>query len=378
MSRIHYITYQNFPAETGNSLQSISNIIEMVRMGNDVTLTFPNRAKDSTKEISVLQEYYDFSENFKVNRVSHPLPFGKFNFLLKFSFHVSHFLWSLGVIVLGTNWKNADYFITRSDWIFYFLSKRKQTVIFECHGESKLRQLLLKKSLKNPSSKVVFLTKSLQNFYEVDGNNEKQSLVLGSGYREDLFNKNVKKIKNQVVFVGNLLRFGTSRDIEFIIETFADERLKNYNLKIVGGPSKYVSTLKSKVAELGSKNIEFTGRLNQNKTAEMLLSSEIGILTNSSDNINSTKHTSPLKYFEYLASGLKIVAVNFESHKLLPFGENIVFFESLNKESFIFSILSTKERSVPPPSNCRIYSYRNRVEKILNLARLEGLEPPTL
>ena len=110
----------------------------------------------------------------------------------------------------------------------------------------------------------------------------------------------------------------------------------------------------------------------------MLLSSEIGILTNSSDNINSIKHTSPLKYFEYLASGLKIVAVNFESHKLLPFGENIVFFESLNKESFIFSILSTKERNVPPPSNYRIYSYRNRVEKILNLARLEGLEPPTL
>ena len=89
MSRIHYITYQNFPAETGNSLQSISNIIEMVRMGNDVTLTFPNRAKDSTKEISVLQEYYNFSENFKVNRVSHPLPFGKFNFLLKKSQQVS-------------------------------------------------------------------------------------------------------------------------------------------------------------------------------------------------------------------------------------------------------------------------------------------------
>ena len=52
MINIHYITYQTFPAETGNSLQSICNIIEMVRMKNEVTLTFPNRDSASSSSLS--------------------------------------------------------------------------------------------------------------------------------------------------------------------------------------------------------------------------------------------------------------------------------------------------------------------------------------
>ena len=45
------------------------------------------------------------------------------------------------------NSKKIDLFITRSDWVFFFLSKRRKKVIFECHGESKLRKLLLIKTI---------------------------------------------------------------------------------------------------------------------------------------------------------------------------------------------------------------------------------------
>ena len=60
----------------------------------------------------------------------------------------------------------------------------------------------------------------------------------------------------------------------------------------------------------------------------MLKESEIGLLINSSKNKHSVKFTSPLKYFEYLAADLKIVAVDFESHRELPF---ILIFYSLMK-----------------------------------------------
>ena len=378
MINIHYITYQTFPAETGNSLQSICNIIEMVRMKNEVTLTFPNRDSASSSSLSELQSYYNFSERIEINRTKHPLPFGKINYFQKINFHISHFLWSLGVISFSDDLDSADLFITRSDWVFYFLSKRKKRVVFECHGESKLRKLLLKKSLKNKNSRVVFLTKSLESHYDDTGFKPSQAIVLGSAFREDLFFKNFKKIDNQVVFVGNLLRFGKSRDIEFILDCFADNRLENYQLKIVGGPSEYVTKLQEKINILGMSNIELLGRLNQKETAEVLLRSEIGILTNSSDNINSRMHTSPLKYFEYLASNLKVVAVKFHSHQILPFGENIEFFKANNKESFISAILKLQTTKTINLSSYKTYSYKNRVEQILDFARLEGLEPPTL
>ena len=55
-----------------------------------------------------------------------------------------------------------------------------------------------------------------------------------------------------------------------------------------------------------------------------MIKSGIGILINTDLNIHSTRYTSPLKYFEYLAAGLKILAVDYEAHRK-PFAENISF-----------------------------------------------------
>ena len=64
-------------------------------------------------------------------------------------------------------------------------------------------------------------------------------------------------------------------------------------------------------------------------------------MINSSKNLHSYEYTSPLKYFEYIYGELGIVAVNFPSHKSLPFQENISFFEENNIESFIEAIQNT-------------------------------------
>ena len=109
----------------------------------------------------------------------------------------------------------------------------------------------------------------------------------------------------------------------------------------------------------------------------MLLTSDIGIMINSNDHINNLKFTFPLKYFEYLAANLKIVAVNFDSHKNLPFAENINFFDFENKEQFIMSVLEAKDNNLTD-SEILKYSYKNRVKRLVRFARLEGLEPPTL
>ena len=89
-------------------------------------------------------------------------------------------------------------------------------------------------------------------------------------------------------------------------------------------------------------------------------------------------YTSPLKYYEYLAARLKIIATDFESHRNLPFSENILFYNENDKSSFIESMLSIDKLIPISESKFKEYSIKKRVKKILNFARLEGLEPPTL
>jgi len=375
---IIYITYQSFPAETANSTQSIANILELVRQGNKLSLVFPNREKNSSDKLQDFQKYYSFTEEFTIFRLSHPLPFGRINKFNKISFHISHLMWSFFVSTFNKKINHGDLYITRSDWVFLFLSLKKKSVIFECHTESKLRKILMKYSIKNSDSKVVFITKSLQTaFSDLDFRNQ-QNIVLNSGYRAEFFKNTTVKNEKQVVFVGSLLRFGESRDIEFVLNCFGSEKLKDYELKIVGGPENYVAKLQSDIQKLGLHNIQLIGRLDQQETSKILMESSTGILINSKNNKNSLLHTSPLKYFEYLAANLNIVAVDFPSHKNLPVSDNIAFFNFGDKKQFIDAIFNAESLPKPTRTEVENFSYERRIKKLLNFARLEGLEPPTL
>ena len=107
--------------------------------------------------------------------------------------------------------------------------------------------------------------------------------------------------------------------------------------------------------------------------------SNIGVLLNSNKNEHSYKYTSPLKYFEYLYSGLNIIAVDFPSHKDLPYSQNITFFNENNHDSFINAVLFASEKQFDNTIDMNSITLKHRSYKIKNFyARLEGLEPPTL
>ena len=378
LRNLTYITYQTFPANTANSLQTISNITEIVKQGVKVKLIFPDRDSFSSDSLVEIQNFYGIEQDFDIVKLKHNLPFGKVKFFNKLAYHFSHFLWSKKTVKNLLSSSKNDFFFTRSDWIFYFLSKQNKHVVFECHQPSKLRNIILKFCLSKKTSKIIFLNDSLFKYYEKFVKFDSNYIVLNNGYKNELFKDKVKKKNNQIIFVGELLRFGSTRNIEFIISCFEDQRLDKYTLKIVGGPEEYIEELKKNRNNIFPKNIEFLGRLSHLNTINMLKESEIGLLINSSKNKHSVKFTSPLKYFEYLAADLKIVAVDFESHRELPFASNILFFNENSKESFIRSILNSVNLYPIQEVDYVDFSIENRVKSMLNFARLEGLEPPTL
>ena len=315
-NKLVYLTYQSFPAETANSLQTITSIVEMVNQDVDIELIFPDREKTSSDDIQELKRYYNFDVDFKVKKLTHNLPFGKFKKFKKTSYHISHFIWAMKSVNQISNNISNIIFITRSDWVLYFLAKKNLKVLFECHQPSKLRNLILKYALRKSSTKIIFLNENLYEYHKKYIVHKNNSIILGSAYKDEFFQDKIEKIPNQVVFAGQLLRFGSDRNINFLVSCFEEKELEKFELKIIGGPSEYIEIFKNKRKKPIPKNVEFIGRIDHKNTTKMLLQSEIGILINNEDN-HALKYTSPLKYFEYLAANLKIVAVDFNSHKKL-------------------------------------------------------------
>jgi len=355
---LNYITYQSFPADTANSLQTISNLKYFIKNGYEVNLFFPLREKNSSDDLGQLQKRYNFSENINVFGTKHNYPFGKFVYFKKIIFHFSHFLWSKK-ITKGFNDVN-DFYITRSDWVFYFLAKKNLNVIFECHQYSKTRNFVFKKVKNLKNAKIIFLNEYIKNEFRLLND---KCLVLPNGVDLELFNKHLEqeKVNNKVIFVGNLLRFGKQRNLDFIIEAF--KTLEDFNLTIVGGPSDISNKLRIDVNRMNIKNVNIKGRLNREATIHEIESSSYGLLINSDDKL-SKLYTSPLKYFEYLAANLKVIALNFPSHNLLPEQENIHYFEYKDMCSFKNAIF---EASQSPFFNIDIekYSLNNRVKQII-------------
>ena len=384
MNNITYVTYQTFPANTANSLQTITNLKFLAKKKHNVRLIFPNRSLDSSDDLKTLQSHYQFSEFFEISMLSHNLLFRDYKgkaLFKKIRFHLSHYLWSKKAYkFIESSKRTSDVFITRSDWLFYFLAKKNKKVIFECHQVSKLRTYLIKKCLKFEKIKIVFTHPLLLQDFKIDEKYSEKCEVLHNAYDEDFFNNNVKKKdSNTVIFVGNLLRFGKTRSIEFIIDAFNDSRLDTFNLKVIGGPSSESKKYKELVKKKKVKNINFLGHLPRDETLFEMQKAKIGLLINSSESKHSLRHTSPLKYFEYLRARLQIVAVDFPSHRELPLSEKIIFFKENNKEMFIQKLYEQRDIEAIDNLEYEEFSYTTRVKKIEQIiARLEGLEPPTL
>jgi hypothetical protein len=339
MDNLSYITYQTFPAFTANSIQTMANIKYLSRNQIKVSLYFPLRSKKSTDNLDALKKFYSIEEEFKAYGVKHNLPFGKFKVFNRILFLISHLIWSYRVVKnIADKKPESEIFFTRSDWVFFFLSKRNKKVVFECHQFTKIRRLIINSALKNKTSKIIFLNSHLKRDYEKKYPLSDNFIILHNAVDLEYFLEMPQKRASELVFVGKLTRFNNSRGIDFLLKGFASLDSK-YTMKIVGATKTEIKELETVAFALGIHNrLKVLEMVSYSEVANQLSSSSIGILINSKLNSHSTKYTSPLKYFEYLAAGLKILAVDYPSHRDLPQSEKIEYFEENSLESFISAV----------------------------------------
>lgn len=371
MKKLYYVTYQSFPAQTANSIQTISNIKYHIRNNYDVTLFFPLREKTSSASLKDVQSFYSFNDKFLIRGIKHYLPFGKMRFFNKLSFHLSHFLWSMWVVLFVLRKEdNPEYYLTRSDWILFFLSLQNKKVIFECHQFSRIRKLILKLTIKRKNVKVIFLSHKLLEYSQFTNIKPNKVLVAHNGFDEDLTTEDNPNNNNEIVFMGSLKRFNEDRGVKTLIDAFANPEInKMYSLTIIGGPKEEALNLeKYKQQNNIDAQINIVGQKTRAEISKYLQDANIGILLNSSLNIHSYLFSSPLKYFEYIFNQLKVVAVDFPAHRELPYSENIVFFKEGNTESLINAIKNTSKIKSIQLDKIQNLTVDERVKKIISFA----------
>ena len=73
-NKLVYITYQTFPSEKANTIQTIENLKYLSKNNLKTTLIFPLREKISSDDNEVLKKYYNLNEDIKFLGTNHNLP----------------------------------------------------------------------------------------------------------------------------------------------------------------------------------------------------------------------------------------------------------------------------------------------------------------
>ena len=366
--KLIYLTYQTFPSLKANTIQTVDNLNYLSEFF-EIELLFPLRESQSTDDKKILSNYYNISKKIKVNGLKHNYPFGKFKIYEKLLFMISQYLWAKKIVKKFKNNKDNIYFFTRSDWIFYFLSKFNNKVTFECHQLSKTRKYVMKKSIKHKNSKIIFLNNYLKIDSGIDTKLYDSKLkVIQNGVDSKLFKKNLTRSENELIFIGNLQRFGEHRNLEFFISSFKNKKMpKDINFTVIGTPEIEVSRLKTYIERNGLENrITVKNWLKREQAIEYIEKSGMGLLTNTESNSHSVKYTSPLKYFEYIYGGLRVIATNYPAHKDLPFAEKIHFFENGDEESFISCVKKARKENSIDSNTFESITLKNRSKEIYN------------
>jgi glycosyltransferase involved in cell wall biosynthesis len=144
------------------------------------------------------------------------------------------------------------------------------------------------------------------------------------------FNKTWNEIHQNIIYTGSLLEW---KGVEDLVK--AGQFLPGFKITIIGGNTSQIEKLQKKV-NLNGAEITFLGYVPHQEIATFLKNACIAVLPNRNEPISM--FTSPLKLFEYMASGCAIVASNIPSIREILNDDEAIWFEPGNPYSLAEAI----------------------------------------
>jgi glycosyltransferase involved in cell wall biosynthesis len=343
---IFYIAETRVPTQRAHGTQIVKMCEAFALNGAKVTLVIPNRKASLQKS---LFEYYRVRENFKVIKLFSIDLLGKTLYFGKSFYWIDKLVFLISLYV-NNPFKKNDVIFTRDPLLVRFFSSKKYKIVIELHSLTKNYLFI---SAINHAHIIIVLNYIMRDELILKGISEEKIIVLGDAVDINEFNIPISKHEARV-------KTGLPTDKKIIMYTGhlydwkgadvlakAAPNIPSAIFVFVGGVDSELTDFKKKFGN--AQNILLTGFIDRTIIPIYLRAADILVLPNSGKTDISAKYTSPLKLFEYMASGTPIVASNLPSIRQILTEKLAVFFEADNSSNLseeIIQLLSNFQRGV--------------------------------
>lgn len=378
--KILYISNSRIPTEKAHGIQIIKMCEAFSNAGADLRLVLPIRNNKQFKNVNPF-EYYEVKKNFKIIKLKCLDP----SFLISrvqgiyIKFQILFFIISLLLYLSGltrmkmrTNAEILYTLYTRDEYLLPLLQKFSKYAVWEAHTLPKNKKHYLKYWQR--CKKIIAISQGLKDELVRLGVDENKIIVAPDGV--DLKNYELR-IKNQelrkklglpldkkiILYTGHFYKW---KGVQVLAD--AAKKLPEYFFVFIGGGDHKFEGFKQKNKR---DNILYTGYKKPEEIPYYLKSADVLVLPNSLKDAKS-KYTSPLKLFEYMASGVPIIAADLPVIKEILNNENAIFFQPDNLQDLadkIKILLQNKELadkiSTQALRDVQQYTWQKRVGKII-------------
>ena len=369
--KLLYISNIRIPTERAHGLQVMKTCEAISNDGIDLELVVPDQ-KNKQDPFT----YYGIKQVFKLRRVSvyNLLHFKKIGFIAQ------SFLFSFLVIFsLGSRLKTEIIYSRDIFTLAILILFGCKNVYFESHaGEY---NFVVKYVLKRVRG-IVCITHGLKNHYLALGVKEKKITIAPDGVDLKLFRSLPTRAecrgklglpldKKIIMYVGSFFSYEW-KGLDTFLET-ARKFGAEYIFCAVGGSESEIRDLELRGV---SSNVSLIERKPNIEIPFFLRAADVLVLPNKSGDIISEKFTSPMKLFEYLASGTPIVASRLESLKEVLHENNCLFFTPNDTDSLSSAITKIVDDQslaaglvLSAATEAERYSWTNRARQIIQLLK---------
>ena len=375
--KIIYITNSRIPTTKAHGFQIMKMCEAFTSAGWRIELLIPRRInpiKDSPFS------YYDVKESFSIKKI----PVLDLILLSVILGPVANFIESLSFAIFSI-WRlrnaNFDIIYSRDQFTLWLLSFSNYKFVYEMHKLPNRPSLY--KRIWRKAFKIVAITEVLKNSLIKAGVESSKILVAHDGVDLDVFeavNKSAEELKMElslprdqflVGYVGKFKTLGQEKGLKTMIESLPllDKEIK---MVFVGGDEAEVKEYKSLAQRFNvfSRCI-FIGYQPYNRMAEYMKAMDALVLPSPDSSL--AYYSSPLKLFEYLASGRPIVASDLPALREVLNDKNSLFFKPDNAPDLARAIKMLKSSqmlgyhlSQQALADIKQYTWKKRAENILN------------
>lgn len=378
---IAYVTLNGqIPSRTANSVGVMKMCGQFSSQGLQTTLLIPGGQATALKNLECSSDVFDFysvEHKFKFKYLPNPL-FKKSSSLVT--------LYSL-FMVLYVCAKRINLITTRNIEVAFWAALLRKPVIFESHNYAKMAQHRLLpywiKFVNNSKYKasMVVTTEAGKKSYIASGIDEQNILVQPNGVDVGRFAELAEKTqlrkklgittnRKVVGFCGSLYK---GRGIEEIM--WCAEHLTELLFLIVGGSPEEVKYYQSLAENKKITNIQFFGHVQQDKVPLFLMASDILLMPYTTKTAHA--YMSPMKMFDYLATGCPIIATDFPIlHEILKDKQNAIFVAPDSGQAMaegikwvLNNLELAKKMGFQAKKDAASFSWGNRSKNILNWLR---------